>query len=203
MIRIILLLGFLILVTNVLALNFFVFNQKMQIDSLAARRPVEKVVTVEKPIDNQPLVASPTPIVTVVETTKTNTVYINQTAKTSTPKEFVIPMGSGTVGQSNDFVDVYSAQTAINTSNYPKIKQAYFEVVMHLPNAQGEMEARLVDDSTPYIFAGQVLKTQSGSGQLLSTAFPIQTGDKKYHVQLKSTIGDGVLDSARIRLFTQ
>lgn len=126
---------------------------------------------------------------------------VNQDA--SKTREWIIPMGGGEVTQNGQWVDIYSAQTQLNTANYPQIITAYFEVVMRIPNAQGVLSARLYDTTTPYLFAGQVLSTDSGLGQFLSTQFPIQSGNKSYHVQLNNSIGSGVLDSARIRLVTK
>lgn len=117
-------------------------------------------------------------------------------------RELIIPIGGGVVDNINTWTDVYTAQAQINTSDYPPIQQAYFEVVMHIPNGTGEMSARLYDTTTPYLYAGQTLSTTSQTGQLLSVPFPIQSGTLNYHIQLYTSISQGVLDSSRIRLVT-
>lgn len=211
MIKIVLFVGLLAILGNFVVLDYFVFKQA----------PATKVLT------TQILV---TPTLAPVEITKDNSekcgsdclaainaavdekvakIKIPQLVSKPVPtavgtktREWIIPLGPGTVEVINTWFDAYTAQTTINTSDYPPIQQAYFEVVMHIPNTTGQMSARLYDTSTPYIFAGQVLNTTSGTGQMLSAPFPIQSGSKNYHVQLYSTISQGVLDSSKIRLVT-
>ncbi len=227
MIRILVLIGFLLLVGNLLVVNYFVFqhNSKFEdtntriltlADSVkAARNSITQDVSsassnVVSDIEGdncgtkcQAMInaAVDAKVKTIKSTTSTKTVV--KAAPTGSTQEFIIPMGGGVVSQNGQWVDIYSAQTQINTANYPPIVAAYFEVVMGIPNAQGTMQAQLYDTSTPYLFSGQVLSTQSGPGQFLSVQFPIQPGNKSYHVQLQNSIGTGILDSSRIRLVTQ
>lgn len=132
----------------------------------------------------------------------TNTI-VNKTTTVSQKGEYIIPLGSGTVNERGNWVNAYTAQGSFNTANYSAIKAFYFEVVMHLPNGTGELKAKLIDDSTPFSYDGQVLTTTSASGQLLSVQMPLISGNKTYHVQLYSTISPGILDFARIRVVTQ
>lgn len=134
---------------------------------------------------------------------KVGTSPATKASTTTTKGEYVIPLGSGDVSSNGVWVDDYGAQGVVDTFAYANIKAIYFEVVMHLPNGQGEMRAKLIDDSTPFSYDGQVLTSQSQTGQLLSVQVPLVSGRKTYHVQLYSSIGEGVLDSARIRIVTQ
>ncbi len=121
----------------------------------------------------------------------------------STKGEYFVPLGSGSLSQLNTWVDVNTAQGSFDTSNYSSIKAFYFEVVMHIPSGQGEVRARLVDNTTPFIYAGEVLKTTSGTGALLSIQVPLRSGNKTYKVQMYTTVDTATLDQARIRIVTQ
>ncbi len=202
MIRIILLVGFLILLGNLLVLNYFVFKSK----------PAPKVTTTEI-IKEKSETCGVDCLAAINAAVDEKVSGLNLKVPTAKPvipvatgvktREFIIPLGPGTIDAVNTWADIYTAQTTINTADYPPIQQAYFEVIMHIPNTTGEMSAQLYDTSTPYLFSGQVLTTTSGTGQLLSAPFPIQQGSKNYHVQLYTSISQGVLDSSRIRLLTQ
>ncbi|MEK7565679.1 MAG: hypothetical protein AAB506_01380, partial [Patescibacteria group bacterium] len=132
----------------------------------------------------------PTPIPIQTTVTKTVTAPVQ-----SQPKEYVIPLGSGTITENDKWVDIYSAQATINTDNYPGIRAVYFEAVMHIPNGQGEIKAKLVETTMPFYY-GDIIKTTSGTGELVSTLMNLKTGNRNYRVQLNNQIGSGVLDSA-------
>lgn len=227
MIRILLIAAAVLIIGNIVALNFFVFKHEDKFNDQNTRISMlaDSIKTARNLISNSASDAETNvdedlgldscgtkcqeQINTTVDTkikalnlTKTKTVVAAPT-QTAATNEFIIPMGGGTISQNGQWVDMYSAQTQLNTANYPPIQAAYFEVVMGIPNAQGTMQAQLYDTSTPYLFSGQVLSTQSGPGQFLSVQFPIQQGNKTYHVQLQNSIGTGILDSSRIRLVTQ
>lgn len=116
------------------------------------------------------------------------------------PGEFYIPMGSGVTTQEGRWIDVGSAQAIIDTASYPIIKAVYFESVLRLPNAQGEIRARLAETTLPYVYSGNEVRSQSGTGELVSSRINLQPGKRTYKVQLYSSIGQGVLDFARIRV---
>ncbi len=140
-----------------------------------------------------PIIATPSTIIKTV----TNTV-----TAPSKIREFYVPLGSGTTAENDKWVDIYGAQATVNTDNYPGIKTAYFEVVMHVPNGQGELKAKLLETTLPFSY-GEILRTQSGTGQLVSTPIVLQKGNRNYRVQLNNQIGTGILDSARIRIVTE
>lgn len=206
MIKIILLVGFLVLLGNLVVLDYFVFKRDAAPQVLTTRilvtptlAPVEITKDNSEKCGTECLAAINAAVAAKVSGVKS----IAPAVPSAKTREWVIPMGGGIISENGQWVDIYSAQTQLNTANYPPIQAAYFEVVMGIPNAQGVMQARLYDTSTPYLFAGQVLSTESGPGQFLSVQFPIQSGNKSYHVQLNNSIGTGILDSSRIRLVTQ
>lgn len=230
MIRIVLVAGFLILLGNVLVLNYFALRHDEKFKDIALRDAFlanslkkdgiskaegDKIVVSsgsadgvsEQECGEKCLTAINNAVEARVSGIKIPTVAVSKNLAQSVglekTREWIIPLGGGVVNEINTWTDVYTAQGKIDVSGYPPVKQANFEVVMHIPNGTGELRARLVDSTTPYVYSGQVLSTTSSTGQLLTVPFPIQSGILSFHVQLYSTISQGVLDSARIRLVTQ
>lgn len=213
------------LVANVVFLDYMFVNQKESVVGLQTRIgqmafslkeysnqnnvPVSVVASGSGNLVQTPLsTACPQSCISLINNVKNTTAkpvspVPSKPGVTTSKAEYVVPMGSGVVNTIGSWVDSYSAQATVDTSAYSKIKAIYFEVVMHLPNATGEMRAKLIDDSTPFSYDGQVVTTTSGTGQLLSVQVPLVSGKKTYHVQLYSTISPGVMDIARIRIVTQ
>ena len=115
--------------------------------------------------------------------------------------EFFVPMGNGSIGQTNDWTNIDSAQASFDASNYGSIKAAYFEVFLRAQS--GEVHTRLFDTTTPAILWGSEVTTNSQSTTFLSGQINLTGGQKTYKVQMYSTIGTGYLDQARIRIVTQ
>lgn len=180
----------------------FLSNQQSRLTPSVTGTPAAQVVSNNNSCPSSCMTAINNAIANIKKPVGTTTV-VNKTTTVSNKGEYIIPLGSGTVNELNTWVNAYTAQGTFDTANYSGIKAFYFEVVMHIPNADGEMRAKLIDDSTPFSYDGQVLTTKSGTGQLLSVQMPLISGNKSYHVQLYTTISSGVLDSARIRIVTQ
>lgn len=134
-------------------------------------------------------------LVTPVFQTSTNTTV------SSNKGEFFVPMGSGSIIQTNNWTNIDSAQAAFDAGNYGSIKQAYFEAFLRVQS--GEVHARLFDSTTPAIFFGSDVKTGANSATFLSAPITLSSGTKTYKVQMYSTITTGYLDQARIRIVTQ
>lgn len=129
-------------------------------------------------------------------------VFQSTTPTTSSTKgEFFVPLGSGSVNQTNDWTNIDSAQATFDAGNYGSIKAAYFEVFLHTQS--GEVHARLFDSSTPTVFFATDLKSSSMTAQFLSAPVTLSSGIRIYKVQMYSTIASGFLDQARIRIVTQ
>lgn len=221
MFKIAFILIFLMIAGNLLLLDFFIVSQRESVIDLRSR--VAQLASGLKKYSDQSPMASPAASVQVVTTTTNNscpqtcvnlingvkaliplkTTSILSVPKTSTKGEYVITLGTGSVNEVSTWVDAFTAQAIVDSSNFPGVKTYFFEVVMHIPTAQGEVRARLIDDSTPFVYDGQQLKTTSGTGQLVSIQVPLISGKKTYHVQLHTSIAPAVLDSARIRVVTQ
>ncbi|MDO8515389.1 MAG: hypothetical protein Q7S14_02725 [bacterium] len=188
------------IISSIAILGYFVYKQEQSISMLNLQGSTLQMADVEALVDEKIAaikfpVASPSAPVVVTK-------IINNKVITPQPKEFIITLGSGTITETEKWLDIPSAQASINLDNYPGIKTAYFEVAMHIPNAQGEMRAKLVETTLPFYY-GEILKTQSGTDVTLSTPMFLKPGNRNYRVQLYNQIGTGILDSARIRIVTE
>ncbi len=194
-------LKFLAIISGFLILGFFIYQQDRKIVMLQNKGPTLVMSDVEALVDEKIAqikipVASPAATTTIIQKITTPAPVVK-----SRPKEFIITLGSGTITETEKWMDIPSAQASINSDNYPGLKAAYFEVVIHIPNAQGEIRAKLVETTLPFYY-GEILKSQSGTGETLSTPMFLQSGNRNYRVQLYNQIGTGILDSARIRIVT-
>lgn len=177
---------------NLAALNFFlvknnqkVFDLETKITEISLEPNKIETRVIEK---TNTIISTPAAVSTIKPVIPTPTKAV--------AREFIIPLGSATVTKEGEWVEQYGVQMRIDTANYPNIKAAYFEVVMHIPNAQGQMKAGLVD-------YGEELVTTSGIGELLSVPIFLRGGNNVYRVKLFNSIGTGVLDFARIRIVTK
>lgn len=189
------------IITSIAILGYFIYQQEQKITTLQNKDQILVRSDVEALIDEK-IAAIKFPVATSSSTTIIQKITTPAPVTKSQPKEFIISLGSGTITETDKWVDIYGAQASIDSANYPNIKAAYFETVMHIPNAQGEMQAKLVETTIPFYY-GDILKTQSGTGVLLSTPIFLKTGNRNYRVQLYNQIGTAVLDSARIRIVTE
>ena len=121
---------------------------------------------------------------------------------TSTHESY-IPLGSGSTSKTT-WEDLTATETIIDTSNYGKIKEAYFIASLRNPTKNGSVEAQLynVTDKHPVWYSPITMGTESQT--LSSSKITLDNGNKLYRVQLKSTLGVLVyLDNAKIRIVTE
>ena len=184
-------------------LGYFVSWQEQEINKLKNKSGGLVMADVENLVDEKiAAIKFPSPTVATTPPQIITKIVNNKIVTPAKSQEFIIPLGSGQTGQTDQWVDIYAAQATIIKENYPSLKQAYFEAVMHVPNAQGELKARLYETTMPFVY-GDYLKTQSGTGQFVSIPMILQSGTRTYRVQINNQIGTGVLDSARIRIVTE
>jgi len=222
-VKILFLLVFLILIGNLLFLDVIYVQQKEQVADAKLRigtladsfKLLSEQVAEERPQASTPAAqiqqiqttnACPQSCVTAfnaaIANVKPGATTVTKTTTLNQKGEYVIPLGSGVGTKVGSWEDVYTAQGNFDTANFGPIRAFYFEVVMH--TTEGEVKAKLVDDTTPFSYDGQVLSTTSSTGQLLSVQVPLIAGKKTYHVKLYSTISvSASLDSARIRIVTE
>jgi len=218
-------LGFigLILVVNLVALDFFLVSQRNDLLDFQTRLTQlsesfqllgGRILTTSgttTPVAVKPVTDSGCPMSCVglitmatISAKTTTTVYSPpvSTSVSSTAKgEYFVPLGSGSVGAGSDWTNIDSAQATFDAGSYGAIKQAYFEVFIHVDN--GQVQARLFDATSPAVFWGSVLTSTSKTSQFLSAPIILSSGSKTYKVQMTSNLVSGVLDQARIRIVTQ
>lgn len=215
----------LVLVTNLLILDFFLVSQRNDLLDFQTRLTQlsesfkllgGRILTVPSSGQTGGTAPTVTPITdsscpfscvslitmaTVSARTPVYTLPTTPTSSTSVSAEYFVPLGSGSVTAGSDWTNIESAQASFDASKYGSIKQAYFEVFMRIDN--GTVQARLFDSTTPAIFFGSQLSTTNKTSQLQSAAISLSSGTKTYKVQMKSDLATGVLDQARIRIVTQ
>lgn len=211
----------LILVVNLLILDFFLVSQRN--DLLDFQTRLTQLSESFKLLGGRILTApsgqtSITPVVPVTDAgcsascvglITMATISARQSAPVSVPAasapaasaEYFIPLGSGSISAGGDWTNVESAQATFDAGKYGVIKQAYFEAFLRTDN--GTVQARLLDSTTPAIFFSSQLSTTNKSSQLQSAAVTLSSGSKTYKVQMKSDLLTGILDQARIRIVTQ
>lgn len=138
-----------------------------------------------------PLPSSSTTQKTAAKTTK------------SSVKEFFIPLGSGST--TNDvWEDITGAEAYIDTNSYTNIQTVYFETSMHIPTKNGIVYARLynVTDKHPVWFSE--VSTDSDTGKLVTAQIKLDSGNKQYRVQMKTSLKySSLLDFARVKIITK
>lgn len=120
-------------------------------------------------------------------------------------REFFVPIGSGT-NSSSDWEDVPGLQVVVDTAQYGKIKNAYFEAAVYVPNGNEIVSVRLynVTDKHPVWFSELTFPNANTSQQLTSDNITLDSGNKAYKVQMKTQLKiPASLNSSRIRILTQ
>ncbi len=127
-----------------------------------------------------------------------------QTQTNQSIKEYYIPLGTGST-TSDSWQDQTGTDTTINTVDYNSIKEVYFEVNMHIPTKNGQVQARLYNVTDKAIVSGSTVSTDAGvSTKIVSPKINLSLGSKTYRVQMLSTLKyQANLDLARIRIVTQ
>lgn len=131
------------------------------------------------------------------------TQYINTSPQV---KEYYVPLGTGQAN-SADWQNIAGAQAYVNSANYPHIKQAVFEVTVHVPNATQDVFVRLFNatDQHPVWYSDVTFSGIGNTPQLLiSQPVNVDSGNKLYTVQIKTQLQAAtVLDQARIHITLQ
>lgn len=147
---------------------------------------------------------SPTMITTTVTAAPAKT---SSTTSVTNPgvKEYFIPFGTGS-SSANDWTDVPGMQATIDTTSYPNIKKAVFEVTVHVPNTDQQVSVRLynVTDKHPVWFSDVVANTTPTATFLTSQPVTLGNGSKVYQVQLKTQLqSSATIDQARLHITLQ
>lgn len=121
----------------------------------------------------------------------------------SGPKEFFIPLGSGT-NSTDDWTDVPGVAAAINPANYNGVRKVTFEASLRIPTGNERAYVRLYNVTQKHPVWYSDLSLEGGDAKLLvSPAISLDSGSNTYQVQMKTTLKfPALLDQARIRIMT-
>ena len=112
-------------------------------------------------------------------------------------------MGSGT-NSSEDWEDVPGLQVIVNTANYGKVKQAFFEASVHTKNTNQVVYVRIYNmtDDHPVWFSELTFNDSINPGSQ-TAQITLDSGNKAYKVQMKTQLrSTATLDQARIHTLT-
>lgn len=116
-------------------------------------------------------------------------------------KEYYLLLGSGN-SSSSSWTDVSGLQLSINTTLYPTIKTATFEVGGHTPTGNETIWVRLYNasDNTP-VANSEITWEGGGNKYIISNPITLASGNKTYKVQMKTQLSYiSYIDSAKIHL---
>lgn len=121
----------------------------------------------------------------------------------ATPKEFVLPLGSGST-TSVEWIEIPGAEITIDTGNYPNIDKVVFEVFLSIPTANGFTHAKLVNATDKRDVWFSEVKMETNTVTKREAIINLEEGKKTYRVMMKSTMGyEAVLHNARIIITTE
>ncbi len=129
---------------------------------------------------------------------------INSSPQTNNQvKEYFVTIGSGT-GASDTWQDVPGLQVTIDSSQYGKIKAAYYEVSVYVPNANQIVSVRLYDITDDHqVWYSDLTFNNAGTAQTQSSPpIVLEKGSKTYKVQMKTELKFSTNITSRIRIDT-
>ena len=189
----------LILVFNVVVLDFFVFRAPPQAAS--------SVISTQLPVSPMPVTACPAACVSLIEdavpTQRPVTPAQSVQANPQMIKEAYLPIGGGKT-QSDAYQAIPAAQISVDSANFQNLKEVTFEVFFHIPtgNGQGYVKLYNVTDGHDVWFS-----EVAGIGDQVNkreTKIKLDPGKKTYQVMAKSTLKyEMIIDQARLKIVTQ
>lgn len=128
---------------------------------------------------------------------------VTQKTQTRGLQDYYVPFGSGTLA-SGDWVNVPGLQAYIDTANYGTIKKVTFEASLYIPTGIGKGYARLFNITDQHPVWNSEVSLESSTAQLLiSSPITLDSGEKLYQVQIKTTINPGTnLTQSRVHIRT-
>lgn len=167
------------------------FSSPVLSENLTAACPQTCLTTIREATKSSPAIGRPEPAPSA---------SLNQTFS-SPAREFYIPLGSGTT-QKNIWDDLTGTETVIDPANYGNIREAYFIASLKNPTQNGQTEVQLynVTDKHP-VWGSHLIMNGPLEQTLASGKIVLDTGNKLYRVQLKSSLQYPVnLEYAKIRI---
>lgn len=151
---------------------------------------------------------SPTPVnlPTEIPTNTPTPEYIHknqETVTTTVTREIYIPVGSGST-KSSSWDALEGIEVNIDTNKYGYIKEAYFQAALRIPTANGEVRAKLYNETDKHDVWFSEVSSAGATGIIKEAKITVDKGAKLYRVYLKSTLeAEAVLDLARIKLIVE
>lgn len=203
----------LLVILNLFILDLYVFSNKPLVKISDINTTLfATVIPTNPPSDNPMNRVCPNSCLTLInDATKSSSALggnennqsqqIVQSLQIKTPREYYIPLGSGSTTK-NNFDNLTATETTIDPNNYGTIKEAYFIASLRNPTQNGQVETQIynVTDNHP-VWGSQVIMKGPVSQTITSDKITLAQGLKLYRVQLKSTLSfDAYLDNAKIRI---
>lgn len=196
---------------NLFILDIFVFNKSftVRVSDVSIVKPSSVPTSYTDNQDSQcpvsclNIINEATKSSSAVGSTDQTTVMEGSFVGVSAPREYYIPLGSGSTGN-NTFKDLTATETVIDPGNYPTIKEAYFIASLSNPTRNGQVEAQLFNatDNHP-VWGSHIIMNGPVSQTITSNKITLDRGSKLYRVQLKSSLSfDVSLDNAKIRIIS-
>ena len=189
-----------IILLTFVSLNLLILDLKVFTPGSAIK--LSDVTTVATP---QPtILPSVTPRALIVSPTISQITFIQPANRSTTPREYYIPLGSGSTSNTK-WEDLIATETLIDPAKYPGLIETYFIASLRNPTQNGQVETQLynVTDKHP-VWGSHVILNGPQSQTITSGKITLDTGSKLYRVQIKSSLSYLVyLDNAKIRIVTE
>ncbi len=118
-------------------------------------------------------------------------------------KEYYVPLGTGEVTESMDWVEITGAQADINSGSYGRIKEVYFQANLRMPSGTGRVYAMLYNITDKHPVWNSEVSSISTTGENVSAKINLDEGSKLYKLKMKLSIPHkGNCDLARVKIVT-
>lgn len=118
-------------------------------------------------------------------------------------RELYITIGSGS-SKSHQWDALEGVEVNIDTNKYPKILEAYFQVSLRIPTANGEVFSKLYNETEKHDVWFSEITSQGSEAKLKEAKINLSSGPNSYRVYLKSSLeAEALLDQARIKIIIE
>lgn len=118
-------------------------------------------------------------------------------------RELYITIGSGS-SKSPKWDAIEGVEVNIDTNKYPKILEAYFQVSLRIPTANGEVSSKLYNETEKHDVWFSEITNQGSEAKLKEAKINLSSGPNSYRVYLKSSLeAEALLDQARIKIIIE
>lgn len=198
---------FALVFSNLVALDIWIYKQKLEKTPAQLATVAEKMVVEKKTDEGQKKV--PGYVSDIYDAIREATASlqldtrpkIGGTAAVGFESEFIITLGSGT-NTTDDWVDVVGAGSFIDSTKYGSIKKVVFEATVQIPNGNQTSYVRLYNATDKHpVWSSEMSLEGSEAKLLISQPITLDSGNKLYQVQMKSQLKDKTnLLQSRVRI---